>query len=148
MTLFQKRAWLELGLFLTASVVMAIAVAMSGLGGYDDNEGMRILVAAVFLAVAALYGLGMWLFRWQLRRAGTLEDERDRRIVLKARATQLGAVILGLLAWTIALTEYYWDGGTVPVGVLSLLFLSIILVMGLAGAIAVLVGYWRAEADV
>ena len=53
-----------------------------------------------------------------------------------------------LLVWTIALTEYYWEAGTVPVGVLSLLFFSIILVVGLVGALGVLVGYQRAGAYV
>ena len=148
MTLFQKRAWLELGLFLAASVALVIALVTSGLAGYEQNEGMRQLVAIVFAAVAVVYALGIWLFRRQLGRTGIVADERDRRIVIRARATQLGAVILALAAWTIALTEYYWDAGSVPVGVLYPIFLSVILVMGLAGAVAVLVGYHRATPDV
>jgi peptidoglycan biosynthesis protein MviN/MurJ (putative lipid II flippase) len=148
LTLFQKRAWLELGLFSLASIALAIAVVISGLGGFDDNEAMRILAEAAFLFVAVAYGLGMWLFHWQLRKAGILADERDRSIVIRARASQLAAVVLALLAWTIALTEYYWDGGAVPVGIFSVIFFSVILVMGLTGAIAILVGYRRAESDV
>jgi len=148
MTLFQKRAWLELCLFLAASVALVIAVGTSGLGGYAENDSMRIFFEAAILIVAVVYGIGMWFFRWQLRRAGVLADERDKRIIVNARTTQLVAAVLALLVWTIALTEYYWEAGTVPVGVLSLLFFSIILVVGLVGALGVLVGYRRAGAYV
>ncbi len=148
MTLFQKRAWLELCLFLAASVALVIAVGTSGLGGYTENDSMRIFFEAAILIVAVVYGIGMWFFRWQLRRAGVLADERDKRIIVNARTTQLVAAVLALLVWTIALTEYYWEAGTVPVGVLSLLFFSIILAVGLVGALGVIVGYRRAGAYV
>jgi hypothetical protein len=148
MTLFQKRAWLELGLFLAASVALAIAVVTSGLGGAAENDSMRIFFEAAIVIIAVVYGIGMWFFRWQLRRGRVLADERDRRIIAHARTTQLVAAVLALLVWTIALTEYYWEAGTVPVGVLSLLFYCVILVVGLSGAIGVLVGYRRDEAYV
>jgi hypothetical protein len=115
--------------------------------GSAEDDSMRIFFEAAILIVAVVYGIGMWFFRWQLRRAGVLADERDRRIIVNARTSQLAAV-LALLIWTIALTEYYWDAGTVPVGVLSLLFYYIILVVGLSGALGVLVGYRRAGAYV
>jgi Na+/H+ antiporter NhaD/arsenite permease-like protein len=146
-TLFEKKAWLELALFLMASVALMIALIISGLAGLDSNEAMRILVEAVVVAMAVSYAVGMWLFRRQLDRKGVAADERDRGIVIRARASQLGAVIVGLVAWTIALTEYYWDAGSLPVGVLYPVFLSLILAMGLTGAVAVLVGYHRTTPD-
>ena len=70
-------------------------------------------------------------------------DERDLAIMRRAPLIQLWAVLLSLVAWTIGLTEVYWNEGAVPVLFLYLIFFSGLMVSTIAQSLGVLIGYWR-----
>ena len=55
------------------------------------------------------------------------------------------AVIFSLVAWSIALTESYWDEGQIPVIFPYLMFMSTLIVSTLAQSIGILIGYWEME---
>ena len=61
----------------------------------------------------------------------------------RAPRVQWLAVIFSLVAWTITLTEVYWEQGEIPVIFLYLIFISILIVSTLAQSIGILIGYWR-----
>jgi len=74
-----------------------------------------------------------------------LVDERDKRIIERSSRAQWLAVIFSLVAWTLGLTEVYYDRGQVPVTFITLIFFSTLIVSTLAQSIGILVGYSRLE---
>ena len=70
-------------------------------------------------------------------------DERDRVIMGRAPVVQLWAVIISLAVWMIALTEFYWDGGQIPVGFPYLILFSTLIVSTVSQSVGILIGYWR-----
>ena len=79
-----------------------------------------------------------------LRKRGMV-DERDRLIMDRAPRVQWLAVVFSLVAWTIALTEIYWEQGQIPVVFLYLIFMSVLIVSTLAQSLGIIIGYWRMD---
>ena len=50
--------------------------------------------------------------------------ERDRGILARSLSVESMIVELSLVAWTVVLTEVYWDEGVAPVGYFRLIFWS------------------------
>jgi len=139
----QKRAWLGLGIAVVTSVAILAVLITRGATSFHDDQGTRLIVTALFL-----FGLLTWavllapIFYWP-GRIKRLFDERDEIIVRRALQVQLWAVIISLVVWSIALTEFYWDQGEIPIVFPSLIFFSIIIVNMLAQAVGILIGYRR-----
>jgi hypothetical protein len=51
--------------------------------------------------------------------------------------------VVSVAAWSIILTEAYWEAGQVPVAFLTLIFWSCLLVSTMALPVGVLIGYRR-----
>jgi uncharacterized membrane protein len=135
----QKRALYSLliGLVLTATLV-AVFIIKGGVIAFDNDEGFRYIVYAVFIGVPLVY---LILVNLTLRRP-TQIDERDRRIMERAPKAQIVAILLTVAGWVIALTEVYRDTGQIPVIFVTMIFISILIISTLAQSAGILIGYW------
>jgi uncharacterized membrane protein len=135
----QKRALYSLliGLVLTATLV-AVFIIKGGVIAFDNDEGFRYIVYAVFIGVPLVY---LILVNLTLRRP-TQIDERDRRIMERAPKAQIVAILLTVAGWVIALTEVYRDTGQIPVIFVTMIFISILIISTLAQSAGILTGYW------
>jgi len=138
----QKRAWYGLAIGLVFAVaLLAVFIIKGGISTFNEDVGFRVIIDALWVGglVANLIVVNL-----TLRKRGMV-DERDRLIMDRAPRVQWLAVVFSLVAWTIALTEVYWDQGQIPVIFLYLIFMSILIVSTLAQSIGILIGYWRME---
>ena len=140
----QKRAWyaLVLGVAFTIAIV-AVFIIKGGVTAYSEDQGMRLIVAILFVGFLALYGIVLFTTRPGRGQVKVVMDERDSAVVRRALYVQLWAVILSLVVWAIALTEIYWDQGHIPVIFPYLIFGSALIVNALAQAVGILIGYRR-----
>ena len=140
----QKRAWyaLVLGVAFTIAIV-AVFIIKGGVTAYSEDQGMRLIVAILFVGFLALYGIVLFTTRPGRGQVKVVMDERDSAVVRRALYVQLWAVIISLVVWAIALTEIYWDQGHIPVIFPYLIFGSALIVNELAQAVGILIGYRR-----
>ncbi|MFC1944757.1 DUF2178 domain-containing protein [Chloroflexota bacterium] len=129
---------LVIGLILSA-ILTAVLVVKGDITDFFRDDNLRPIMYAVLIGVPLIY---LILVNLTLRKP-TQFDERDRLIVEKSSRTQWLAVIFTLAAWTIILTEIYWNKGQLPVEFLNLIFVSILIISTLAQSAGILVGYWR-----
>jgi hypothetical protein len=141
----QKRAFysLVIGLVLTA-VLIAVLVAQGDITAFENDANLRYIMYAVVVGVPLCYGILVA----PIMRKPRLVDERDKRIIDRSSRAQWLAVIFSLVAWTLVLTEVYYDRGQVPVAFITLIFFSTLIVSTLAQSIGILIGYSRLERDV
>ena len=140
----QKRAWyaLALGVVFTIAIV-AVFIIKGGVTAYSEDQGMRLIVAILFVGFLSLYGIVLFATSPKRGWVKVIMDERDAAVVRRALYVQLWAVILSLVVWAIALTEIYWDQGHIPVIFPYLIFGSALIVNTLAQAAGILIGYRR-----
>lgn len=136
----QKRALYSLiiGLILTA-VLIVVLVAQGDITAFNRDPNVRLVMYTVLIGVPLVYGILMDL----TLRKPTQVDERDRAIIARSSRAQWLAVLFSLVAWTIALTEIYWDQGQVPIAFLTLIMVSALIISPLAQSLGILTGYWR-----
>ena len=138
----QKRAWYGLATGMVFAVALLVVfILKGGIGTFTEDVGFRIIIDVLWVGglVANLV-----LVNFTLRKRGMV-DERDRLIMDRAPRVQWLAVVFSLVAWTIALTEIYWEQGQIPVIFLYLIFMSVLIVSTLAQSLGILIGYWRME---
>lgn len=138
----QKRAWYGLAIGVVFAIALLLVFLMKGgISTFNEDQGFRIIVNILWVGglVANLIIVNL-----PLRKPG-LVDERDRLIMDRAPRIQWLAVVFSLVAWTIALTEIYWDAGQIPVIFLYLIFMSILIISTLAQSAGILIGYWRID---
>ena len=137
----QKRAWYGLAIGVVFAIALLLVFLMKGgISTFNEDQGFRIIINVLWIGglVANLVIVNLAL------RKPKLVDERDRLIMDRAPRVQWLAVVFSLVAWTIALTEVYWDAGQIPVIFLYLILMSILIVSTLAQSLGILIGYWRA----
>ena len=135
----QKRAWLGLGIgVVTSAAILAVLIIKGATSFYDDNA-MRWLITG--LVVGMLVAWAVILAPSISGRGKALYDERDEAIIRRAQQVQLWGVIGLMVAWTIALTEVYWDQGQIPIVFPYLIFWSVMMVNMLSQSIGILIGY-------
>lgn len=135
----QKRAWLGLGIgVVTSAAILAVLIIKGATSFYDDNA-MRWLITG--LVVGMLVAWAVILAPSISGRGKALYDERDKAIIRRAQQVQLWGVIGLMVAWTIALTEVYWDQGQIPIVFPYLIFWSVMMVNMLSQSIGILIGY-------
>ncbi len=136
----QKRAWYGLAIGIVFAIALIVVFIMKGgISTFTEDTGFRAIISVLWVGglVANLILVNLTL------RKPSLVDERDRLIMDRAPRIQWLAVLFSLVAWTIALTEIYWDAGQIPVIFLYLIFMSILIVSTLGQSIGILIGYWR-----
>ena len=140
MARLQKRAWYSLAIgVIWAIAIIVVFIAKGGVTAYTEDQGMRVILAALLIGGLLAYFIMM---RLTLHKPGQV-DERDRLIMGRAPVVQLWAVFISLAVWSITLTEIYWDQGQIPVIFPYLVFMSLFIVNVLAQSIGILFGYWR-----
>ena len=70
-------------------------------------------------------------------------DERDRAILAQSFSVESVVVLLSLVAWTVILTEVFWDEGAVPIAYLQLLFWTTFVGGALGRSLGIVLGYRR-----
>ena len=138
----QKRACYGLAIGVVFAIALLLVFLMKGgISTFNEDRGFRIIVNILWVGglVANLIIVNL-----TLRKPGIV-DERDRLIMDRAPRIQWLAVVFSLVAWTIALTEIYWDAGQIPVIFLYLIFMSILIISTLAQSAGILIGYWRID---
>ena len=108
-----------------------------------DNDGIRVAITLVLVAVLAVFGqFAIRVSSWA-RRSDAKLDERDRSILATSSAGQAGAMLVTIVAWSILLEENYHEVGQIPSVFLYLIFWSCLLVSQIASVVGILVGYRR-----
>jgi len=140
----QKRALYSLiiGLAL-AGLLITVLVRQGDITIFHRNPSLRLIMYFVMVGVPLIY---VALVGRSLREPRQV-DERDKAIIERSAWTPWLATILSLVAWTIALTEAYWDQGQVPVAFLNLILVSVLIISSLAQSFGILLGYWRMNRD-
>jgi len=138
----QKRAWFGLGAGLVfAAAFVLVFVLMGGIEAFEEDQGFRVVIDV--LLVGCLVA-NLVIVNFALRKPG-MTDERDLRIIERAPRIQWLAVILAMVAWTIALTEVYHDTGQIPSAFMYVIFMSILIVSTLAQCLGIIIGYVRSQ---
>lgn len=144
-TALERLGWLGLGITGAVGAGLAALVAFFGAAGFNDDPTAR----GIFW-ILALVGMCVWFGAWfviKRRQGGAVVDERDRAILARSLSVESVFVLFSLVAWTVALTEVFWDEGAVPIAYLQLLFWTT-LIGGLFGrSLGILLGY-RQETSV
>ncbi|MFC1968697.1 hypothetical protein ACFLVX_04860 [Chloroflexota bacterium] len=136
----QKRALYSLGIGIVFAIALIVVFIVKGdVASFDEDLGFRLMVYALWVGTPLAYLIIMNL---TLRKPEQI-DERDRLIMAKAPRVQYLSVLFSLVAWTIALTEIYWDKGQVPVVYLTLIMISTLIISTIAQSAGILIGYWR-----
>ena len=134
----QKRAWWGLGVGLVfALAFLLVFILMGGIETFDEDQGFRIIIDVLW--VGGLVA-NLAIVNLALRKPG-MADERDLRIVERAPRIQWLAVVVTLVAWTIALNEVYSDTGQIPALFMYVIFMSVLIVSTLAQCLGILIGY-------
>jgi len=140
----QKRAWYGLVIGVVwAIAIVVVFITKGGITAFPEDTGMRLLLDALFIGGLIVYLVMLFLTRPKKGQAQVTMDERDRVIMGRAPVVQLWAVIISLVVWMIALTEFYWDEGQIPVIFPSLIFFSTLIVSTVSQSVGILIGYWR-----
>ena len=139
----QKRALYSLGIGIFLAIVLVIIIILKDITTFDEDLGFRLMVYALWVGVPLAYLITVNL---TLRKPEQI-DERDRLIMAKAPKVQYLAVLFSLVAWTIVLTEVFWDKGQVPVIYLTLIMISTLIISTIAQSAGILIGYWRSDSN-
>ena len=147
MTPLQKRAWWALIIGLGLTVAVAVLIADVGPVAYFDDDDLRIVVLLLEGGVLASFLFVIVPVGLHAATRGAKLDERDQRILSVAPHAQAVAVLITLVAWSIALTEIYRGEGGIPRGFMYLMASSVFLAYLLAHSAGILMGYWFARHD-
>jgi len=145
MTPLERRAWFGLAIGLLVSSALVTLFTARGATGFYEDTRLRLTSYAIFLGGVALYAVMLRLTR--AKPGEVAIDERDRRILARAPALQGPVVLWSLAAWSIGLTEVYWDTGSVPIVFPTLMFWSCVLLYLLALPASIVIGYLVGAAD-
>jgi predicted membrane protein len=138
----QKRAWWGLGTGLGFGIAFTLVfILMGGIQTFDEDRTFRIIIDV--LMIGSLVA-NLVIVNLPLHRQGIV-DERDRLIADRAPLIQWLAVIVTLVAWTIALNEVYRETGLIPTVFLYVIFMSVIIVSPLGQSLGILIGYQRMD---
>lgn len=140
-TPLERLGWV--GLATTGGVLagMAILVLVFGVEGFHEQPSARISFWLVLLV-----GVGVWTVSWYLtkRAEGNVAlDERDRAVLARSFSVESMVVLVSLVAWTVGLTEVFWDEGSVPVAYLQLLFWTTFIGGAMGRSLGIILGYRR-----
>jgi hypothetical protein len=141
MTPLERLGWIGLGVTATVGAGMAALVAIVGVTGFQENGAARGIFTLLMLGGIAVWG-GAW-YVISRRRGGAVVDERDRSILARSLSVESIVVLLSLVAWTVTLTEVFWDEGAIPLGYLQLLFWSTFIGGAFGRSLGIVLGYRR-----
>jgi len=143
-TPLQRRAWW--GLIIGVSVAAAILglVLRQEPEAFLEDDGLRFALWGLLLAACVADILLLGGSRFAGGGVKVALDERDRRVLDRAPRVQSIAVLFVVAVWAIALTERYWDEGSIPIAYPMLILGSALVVHVVSLSLGILVGYWGA----
>lgn len=147
MTPQQRRAWWGLGIGVLMSVALVAVVTAAGPSSYHADRTTRLITLAIFGAGVIAYFVMLAVTRRSA--AGIVTDERDRVIMTRALSVALLAGFLTLVAWTIVLTELYWDERAIPIDYATFVLWSTFIAALLGREVGILMGYagWHSHGE-
>ncbi|MCP5115914.1 MAG: hypothetical protein GY953_34230 [bacterium] len=137
----QKGAWCGLFVGVATLAVTAGILVDKGAAEYWENDDLRMMVVAIFVAGIVAHPLASYAFQIKAELSGSV-DEREVAIQSRAPMVQPPAILVTLAAWNLMLARWYHDEGAVPMVYLYLIFGSVILVMLITQSFGVLLGHW------
>ena len=140
-TPLEKLGWVGVAVTAVVGVALAILVVVAAVTGFHEEATARGIFWLLMMG-----GIGVWSVAWYVikkRTGGTVVDERDRAILARSLSVESVVVLLSLVAWTVTLTEVFWDEGAIPLGYLQLLFWSTFIGGAFGRSLGIILGYRR-----
>ena len=140
-TPLERLGWLGLAIAGALGIGLGALVAVYGATGFQEESTPR----GIFW-VLMVVGIGVWTSFWYAidrRQGGAVVDERDRAILARSLSVEAMFVLLSLVAWTVTLTEIFWDEGAVPIAYLQLLFWTTLIGGAFGRSLGIILGYRR-----
>jgi len=136
----QKRALYSLIIGVALTAVFVVVLLLQGdLTAFDDNQDIRMVMYVALIGVPLVFTV---LVNLTMRNPNRY-DERDRQVFEKSHRFQSGTAVITMAAWTVTLTEIYWDQGQMPIAYLNLVFVSILIMSTLGQSLGIVLGYRR-----
>ena len=141
MTPLEKLGWI--GLATTASVVVGIAglVAIVGVDGFHEEPAARFTFWLLLMGALAVWAVAWMRIKRPL--GSVVVDERDRAILARSFSVESMVVLVSLVAWTVGLTESFWDEGSIPISYVQLLFWTTFVGGAMGRSLGIILGYRR-----
>lgn len=108
---------------------------------FFGNDNLRFGITAV-VALTLMMNLFLMLPTTKKGRWSKLFDERDELVLSRASNFQISGLLILSVIWTIGLTEYYWEAGSIPIDIPYLMFWSNFLMLFLSRSVGIVYGYW------
>jgi len=141
MALLQQRAlWNILSMFVGVSIMFWLFSGHTVTDFFKDTT-LRISLTGV-LTVTLLVNLYLMLPTTKKGKWARYFDERDELVLNRASNFQIIGILILSVIWTVGLTEYYWDAGSIPIDFPYLMFWSNFLMLFLSRSIGIVYGYW------
>ena len=144
MTGLEKLGWIGLAVSAGIMAGIAILVAIAGVEGFHQERGARVT-----FWILLMVGIAAWWTGWMAlrrRHGSVVMDERDRAVLARSFSVESMVVLLALVAWTVGLTEAFWDEGAVPLAYLQLLFWTTFVGGAIGRSVGIILGYRRGVA--
>ncbi len=140
-TPLERLGWVGLAASGGVLAGMAVILLVFGVDGFHEEP-----LARISFWLLLLVGVGVWTASWYAtkRKEGRLPlDERDRAVLARSFSVESIVVLVSLVAWTVGLTEVFWDEGSVPIAYLQLLFWTTFIGGAMGRSLGVVLGYRR-----
>jgi len=123
MALLQQRSlWNILSMFVGIALMMWL-FAGHPVSGFFENDSLRMSITAV-LVVTLMANLFLMLPTSKKGKWSDAYDERDEIVLQRATSFQTFGLFGINVIWSLGLTEYYWDAGSIPIDIPYLMFWS------------------------
>jgi hypothetical protein len=141
MTVLETLGWVGVAVTGGLGAGLGALVAVVGVTDFHEQETARFVFWLMLIV-----GIGVWVSVWAVlkrRPGGVVADERDRAILARSFSVESMIVLLSLVAWTVTLTEAFWEEGAVPIAFLQLLFWTTLIGGALGRSLGIVLGYRR-----
>ena len=145
MTSLQKRAWIGLGVGLIVCIALVYLFSTYGIMTVMETDRLRHIYTGFWIGGLLLYVFIVIGHLAKSEFGKAIVDERDQRILSRAPIVQRVAVLLAVVAWSVALTESFRGTGGIPTDYMYVIVASVFIIDLMAFSIGILLGYWWME---
>ncbi len=145
MTSLQKRAWIGLGVGLIVCTALIYLFSTYGIMTVMETDRLRHIYTGFWIGFLLLYVIIVMGHVAKAEFGKAIVDERDRRILSRAPNIQRIAILLTVVAWSIALTESFRGTDGIPTDYMYVIVASALIVDLMAFSVGILLGYWWME---
>ncbi len=141
MAMLQKRSLWNILSITIGVLVISWLFKGHAVSEFFADDKLRISITAV-IALTLMVNLFLMLPTSKKGRFSNMFDERDELVLTKASNFQIVGLLLLSVVWTIGLTEYYWEAGSIPVDIPYLMFWSNFLMLFFSRSVGIVFSYW------